>query len=78
MPGDRIATIWAPTLVVHATDDTLQLYDYAESAATTIPDARLLSFERGGHLLIAAEQAAVRAAIQQHILEHVSEGTPPP
>ncbi len=71
-PGDRIAAIQAPTLVIHATDDTLQLYDNGAFAAATIPGARLLRFERGGHLLIFVEQAAVRDAIQQHIRHAVA------
>ena len=70
-PGARIAGIQAPTLVIHATDDTLQLYENGAFAAATIPGARLLRFERGGHLLIFVEQAAVRAAIQAHIRQHV-------
>jgi hypothetical protein len=49
-------------------DDTLQLYHNAEFAASTIPDARLVRFERGGHLLMAAEQATIRSAVQEHIL----------
>jgi len=39
MPNERIATITAPTLIVHATDDTLQLYHNAQFAAATIPGA---------------------------------------
>ena len=70
LPGDRIAAITAPTLIFHATDDTLQLFHNAEFAAKTIPDARLVKFESGGHFLIGTEQAAIRAALQQHILEH--------
>ena len=73
MPGDRIAGIQAPTLILHATDDTLQLYHNAEFAASTIPDARLVHFERGGHLLIAIEQETVRAAVQEQILNHAGQ-----
>ena len=73
LPGDRIAAIQAPTLIVHATDDTLQPYHNADFAATTIPGARLVRFERGGHLLMAVEQATIRAAVQKHILDHASE-----
>jgi 2-hydroxy-6-oxonona-2,4-dienedioate hydrolase len=74
MPGDRIAVIQAPTLILHATDDTLQLYQNAEFAASTIPEAELVRFEKGGHLLMAIEQTTVSAAVQQHILDH---GTTP-
>lgn len=76
LPGDRIAAIQAPTLIFHATDDTLQLYHNAEFAAATIPGARLVRFERGDHLLMAVEQATIRAAVQQHILDHAGERLP--
>jgi pimeloyl-ACP methyl ester carboxylesterase len=70
MPNERIAAVRAPTLIVHAADDTLQLYRNAEFAAATIPGARLLRFERGGHLLIAVEQPRIRAEIQAFIRAH--------
>ncbi len=73
MPNERIATIQAPTLIFHATDDTLQLYRNAEFAASTIPGAKLVSFNRGGHLLVCVEQSAIRTALQKHILDHMSE-----
>jgi pimeloyl-ACP methyl ester carboxylesterase len=72
LPGDRIAAIQAPTLIIHAADDTLQPYHNAEFAAATIPDARLVHFERGGHLLMAVEQATISGAVQKHILDHAS------
>jgi pimeloyl-ACP methyl ester carboxylesterase len=71
MPNDRIAGVRAPTFIVHATDDTLQLYRNAEFAAATIPGATLSSFDRGGHLLIAVEQATIRSAMQKFILDNV-------
>lgn len=67
MPNERIAAIRAPTLVVHAEDDALQLFHNARYAADTIPGARLLRFAKGGHLLVVVEQAAVREAVQKHI-----------
>lgn len=70
LPGERIAAITAPTLIFHATDDTLQLYHNAEFAASTIPDAKLVRFERGGHFLMGVEQSTIRAAVQKHILSH--------
>lgn len=68
MPGDRIAAISTATLIIHARDDGLQLYHNAEFAAATIPDAKLLSFESGGHFLIGTERSAIRAAVADHIL----------
>jgi 2-hydroxy-6-oxonona-2,4-dienedioate hydrolase len=73
MPNERIAAIRAPTLIFHATDDTLQLYHNAQFAASTIPGARLVSFQRGGHLLMAVEQSTIRTIMQKHILDHISE-----
>ena len=70
MPDARIAAIHAPTLIFHATDDTLQLVRNAEFAAATIPGARLRRFERGGHLLIAVEQPRIRTEVQAFIRSH--------
>jgi 2-hydroxy-6-oxonona-2,4-dienedioate hydrolase len=70
MPNERIAAIRAPTLVVHARDDALQLFHNAEFAAATIPGARLVAYDAGGHLLVVTRQAAIREAVQQHILKH--------
>lgn len=67
LPGDRIGGITAPTLVIHARDDRLQLFHNAEYADRRIPGARLLAFERGGHVLMIAERAAVHEAVTAHI-----------
>lgn len=67
LPNERIAAIRAPTLILHAADDGLQRYRNAEFAAATIPRARLVRFEHGGHLLMAVEQAEVRAQAQAFI-----------
>lgn len=73
MPNQRISAIRAPTLIFHAADDTLQLYHNARFAASTIPGARLVSFDKGGHLVISVEQSTIRAIMQQHILGHTNE-----
>ncbi len=70
MPNARIAAIRAPTLILHAKDDTLQVFRHAEYAAATIPSATLVAFERGGHLVLAVEQPAIRAAVRRHVLGH--------
>lgn len=70
MPNERIAAINAPTLIFHATDDTLQLFRNAEFAAATIPNAQLHKFEHGGHLLMAVEQATIRTTLQKFIQEN--------
>lgn len=68
LPNERIAAIKTPTLIFHAADDSLQLFHNAEFAAATIPQARLMRFEKGGHLLMAVEQTTIRASLQQFIL----------
>ena len=73
MPNQRIAAIRAPTLVVHAKDDMLQLYRNAEFATSTIPGARLVTFDKGGHLVIAVQQLAIQAEAQQFIQSNLGK-----
>jgi len=68
LPGSRIASITAPTLIVHAKDDLLQLFHNAEFAASTIPGARLMSFEVGGHVVVVVQREAIGEAVRGHIL----------
>jgi predicted alpha/beta-fold hydrolase len=70
LPNERIAAVRAPTVIFHAKDDRLQLYHNAEFAASTLPDAKLVSFERGGHLVLGVELATIREVTQRHILHH--------
>ncbi len=68
VPGSRIAGIRVPTLVIHAQDDTLQPYRNAEFFSSTIPDVRLLSFRKGGHIVALIEADEVGSTVQKHIL----------
>lgn len=76
LPNHRIAVIQAPTLVIHAKDDALQLFHNAEFAAATIPAARLLVYETGGHLVVVTQQAAIRDAVKHHISSALRASTP--
>ncbi len=76
MPGERIASITAPTLIIHAVDDGLQLFHNAEYATDNIPNARLVQFEQGGHFVIGIEQPIISAAVADHILENASVPLP--
>lgn len=67
MPNERIVAVQAPTLVLHATDDLLQLFHNAEFAAAHIPQAQLVPYTKGGHLLVAVEQADVRQRVQRFL-----------
>jgi 2-hydroxy-6-oxonona-2,4-dienedioate hydrolase len=55
-------TIKAPTLIISARDDLFNTLPAAEFAAATIPNAKLVVYETGGHLLIGRE-AEVRSKI---------------
>lgn len=79
MPNERISAIRAPTLILHAVDDALQLFRNAEFAAARIPGAELVRFERGGHFLIIVEQDSIRRLTARHILasmDRVPAGDP--
>lgn len=78
MPDARIAAIRAPTLIVHARDDTLQQFRNAEFAAASIPGAELVAFERGGHLVLAVEQPAIRARVVAHLRANAAGAPSPP
>lgn len=67
MPNERVRAVRAPTLILHAKDDGLQLFHNAEFAAAHIPGARLVAFETGGHLLMVTQQERVRALTEEHI-----------
>jgi pimeloyl-ACP methyl ester carboxylesterase len=60
--------ISVPTLVISARDDAMVAYANAEAAAARIPGARLLTFERGGHLLLGVEET-----IQQRVTAFVTD-----
>lgn len=47
-----LEAIRAPALVVHCRDDRLNPSSIAESIADRLPDAELIEFESGGHLLL--------------------------
>ena len=63
----RIAGIQARTLIVHARDDRLQQFHNAEFAQRTIAGSQLVEFERGGHLVLAVEQARIRALVARQL-----------
>lgn len=52
-----LAAVTVPALLVHCRDDPLAAYDPARRAAGRIPGARLVSFDRGGHLGLGQQEA---------------------
>lgn len=56
--AEQIQQIQAPTLVLHARDDTLVAFEQGEFAAENIPGAELIPLEKGGHLALLMDMNA--------------------
>lgn len=72
LPLEEIAV---PTLVISARDDLFNTLPAAEFAASTIPNARLIVYDTGGHLL-ADRDREVREAIRDFLGKQAPSGTP--
>ena len=60
-----------PSLLISARDDLFNTYPSATYAAGQIPNAELVVFDKGGHLLV-GHTAAVRTAIRQFLSVHAA------
>jgi pimeloyl-ACP methyl ester carboxylesterase len=52
----ELPKIRVPTLILHAADDRICPYSFAESLAKSIKDAKLIRFDRSGHALFLEER----------------------
>jgi pimeloyl-ACP methyl ester carboxylesterase len=50
--AEKVQDIQAPTLILHARDDTLVPFEHGEFSAKYIPGAQLVPMENGGHLAL--------------------------
>jgi pimeloyl-ACP methyl ester carboxylesterase len=68
LAADRfpLEQLTVPALVISARDDPLAPYRFAAQAASRIPGARLVTIERGGHLLL-GHDAEVRKEISAFV-----------
>jgi pimeloyl-ACP methyl ester carboxylesterase len=64
-----LSRVLVPTLVMHARDDPGPPYASAVEMARRIPDARLLTVERGGHLMLGDHVDATRE-VARFLAEH--------
>jgi 2-hydroxy-6-oxonona-2,4-dienedioate hydrolase len=60
-----------PTLVISARDDLFNTLPAAEFAASTIPNAELVVYDTGGHLLVGRQQE-VRKIVSDFLARHSS------
>ncbi|NKQ36997.1 MAG: alpha/beta hydrolase [Chloroflexi bacterium] len=67
--GYPLEEINVPLLIIHAVDDPLANYDNARAMVERIPNARLLSVESGGHMLLGHEER-IRAEITGFLEQH--------
>jgi pimeloyl-ACP methyl ester carboxylesterase/predicted glycosyltransferase len=70
---DHLVKITAPTLVLHGTRDRIVPYKIGKEIAETIPKARFVTFEGGGHGLLGREAVAVNRLIRDFVLERPVE-----
>ena len=64
-----LASISAPTLVIHGTADPMFPIEHGEALARTIPGARLLRLEAAGHGVDRADWETIAPAILAHTAE---------
>lgn len=77
VPRPRLEAIRVPTLAISARDDGFGTLASAAHAVRAIPNARLLVFDRGGHLLL-NHQAEVVAAVEALLREAAAASAPSP
>jgi 2-hydroxy-6-oxonona-2,4-dienedioate hydrolase len=69
--SERIGDIEAPTLVVHARDDTLVPFEHAQFSAASIPHSESYWMTHGGHLgLLLDSNAEARNRVLQFVAAH--------
>lgn len=59
----ELGAIGAPTLLISARDDGYGTYASAEYAASRIPGAKFIGYERGGHMLVGHDAEVMRAIL---------------
>ena len=64
-----------PTLIISTRDDLFNTLPAAEFAASTIPNAKLVVYDTGGHLLVGRQQQ-VRTIVGDFLARQVLSGVP--
>jgi pimeloyl-ACP methyl ester carboxylesterase len=66
----RLENIVAPTLVIHAVDDSLVSLSHGQHTAQNISGARFLELESGGHILM-GQHERVRSEMDEFLRQHI-------
>jgi pimeloyl-ACP methyl ester carboxylesterase len=65
-PHMPLASIGAPTLVIHGTADPMFPFEHGQALADAIPGARLLALQGAGHGIERVDWTTIAAAIVEH------------
>ncbi len=68
--AEQIHNIQAPSLILHARDDTLVSFEQGEFTAKNIPGAKLIPMEKGGHLALMFN---INAGAREKVLEFLEQ-----
>jgi pimeloyl-ACP methyl ester carboxylesterase len=69
LSGEAMSKITVPTIVFHAKDDLLVTYNHAEFVHRNIKNSELVSFDSGGHALV-AELSNIPARIEDFLKQN--------
>jgi len=67
LTGEAMGDISVPTIILHAKDDFLVTFDHADFVHKNIAHSELVTFESGGHALI-AETAVINERIRDFLI----------
>jgi pimeloyl-ACP methyl ester carboxylesterase len=67
--GEAMSRITVPTIILHAKDDFLVTYDHAEFVHQNIKNSELVTFESGGHALV-AELKMISVRINDFLIQN--------
>jgi pimeloyl-ACP methyl ester carboxylesterase len=68
--AEQIHNIQAPTLILHARDDTLISFEQGEFTARNVPGAQFIPMEKGGHLALMID---INAGAKAKVLEFLEQ-----
>lgn len=66
----RLEDLTVPTLIISARDDAMSAHSNAEAAATRMPNAQLLSYDHGGHLMLGNDES-----VREHVTTWIEPST---
>jgi pimeloyl-ACP methyl ester carboxylesterase len=76
---DLLPRVTVPTLIIHGTRDPIVTYNHGRRFAEALPNARLVTFDGGGHSVVGREAVKVNRLVRDFVLDRpVSAHVVPP